>query len=120
MNYLETTHPFMSTLLFPHIFPLYHPSSVDFVIFYNIPSTSRCGFLVVPGPILGASHEPLRKVIREVEYGKAKRSMFAETQRERQEIMDGIRRCDWNFEVNPLVAVVKAEVEVVHHDFSKG
>ena len=58
-------------------------------------------------------------VIREVEQGKAKRSMFAETEREREDILNGIRECEWNFEMNPLVASVRSE-EIISHDFSKG
>ena len=135
---VQLTHPCIRTSSLPYIFPLYNPSSVDFVIFWSLPSRSshtpppptqatRSGYLYIPGPLLGASHAPLADVIAAVETGKAKRSMFAETQREREDIMSGIRECEWNLEVDPLVVSVsvagadeRSGGEVMRHDFSEG
>ena len=48
-----------------------------------------------------------------------KRSMYAETERERQDILDAVRTCDWNAEMDPTVVSVR-EGFTVKHDFSQG
>lgn len=55
---------------------------------------------------------------RGVENAKVKRSMYAETQREKIEISQSIRESEWNAEMNPLVVTVHEGV--VEHDFSLG
>ena len=75
--------------------------------------------MLITGLLLDATHAPLQEVIQAAEQRKAKRSMFAETQRERESILDVIRHSEWNMEMNPLVAIVRCD-EVVVHDFSTG
>jgi hypothetical protein len=45
--------------------------------------------------------------------------MYAETMRENTKILEAIKRCEWNMEMNPLDVVVKGTERVVH-DFSSG
>ncbi|EJD04067.1 uncharacterized protein FOMMEDRAFT_106503 [Fomitiporia mediterranea MF3/22] len=116
---VKIAHPHIPPSSHPHIFPLYNPSATDVVLFWDIPSLNRSGFLLVTGLLLGASHAALRDVIQEVEQRKAKRSMFAETQREREDILEAIRNSEWNMEMNPLITTVRCD-EVVYHDFSTG
>ena len=54
-----------------------------------------------------------------MENAKVKRSMYAETQKERREMLDAVRASGWNREVNPLAVGVRSG-EVVRHEFSKG
>lgn len=75
--------------------------------------------MFVPGLSLGASHAPLREVIQVTESAKVKRSMYAETQREKQEIMDAVKICEWNAEMDPTVVSVQ-DGFTVKHDFSQG
>jgi hypothetical protein len=103
----------------PFIFPLYHPSAVDIVVFWEIPSQQRSGHLLVSNITLGAGHAALRDVIKEVEGGKLKRSIYAETQREKLKLFDTIRNSEWNSEMNPVFVTVQDGVTVLH-DFSKG
>ncbi|KAH8120206.1 ER-golgi trafficking TRAPP I complex 85 kDa subunit-domain-containing protein [Phellopilus nigrolimitatus] len=112
-------HPYIPSSTHPHIFPLYNPSAIDVLLFWDIPSLNRSGYVLVTGLLLGAVHAPLQDVIQAVEQGKAKRSMFAETQREREEVLGGIKASEWNMEMNPIVTAVQSE-EVVEHDFSTG
>lgn len=112
-------HPHIPNNLHPSIFPLYNPSSVDLVVFWEVPSQNRSGHLLVTGLLLGATHAPLREVIEEAENAKVKRSMYAETQRERAEILQAVRNSEWNAEMDPLDVVTQDGI-VIEHDFSKG
>ncbi|KAG5647603.1 hypothetical protein DXG03_008956 [Asterophora parasitica] len=103
----------------PYIFPLCNPASVDFVIFWEIPNQQRSGYISVLGLTLGAGHAALGTIIEEAEGAQVKRSMYAETQREKEEILDGIRRSEWNVEMNPLVLLLQ-EPGTLRHDFSHG
>lgn len=74
---------------------------------------------MIYGLTLGAAHAPLQRVIEEVENAKGKRSMYAETVRENMEMLEAIRGCEWNQEMNPLDVVVKG-MDGLEHDFSVG
>ncbi|KAJ8494589.1 hypothetical protein ONZ51_g2248 [Trametes cubensis] len=50
---------------------------------------------------------------------KAKRSMYAQTLRERAAILEAVEACEWNREEDP-VAVFVEDGEVVGHDFRQG
>ena len=110
---------------FPHIlsqshssiFPLYDPAAVDFLVFWKIESQDRSGHIYVPGATLGAGHASLKEIIETAESAKATRSMYAETRREKQELLDSIRQSSWNAEMDPLVVTLPENV-VVEHDFS--
>ena len=112
-------HPHIPVRYHPHIFPLYEPSAVDIVLFWAIPSQGRSGHLLVTGLSLGASHAPLRELLEESENAKAKRSMYAETQRERAEVLEAVRNSLWNADSNPLLVTVEDGL-IVEHDFKKG
>ncbi|KAG9222665.1 hypothetical protein CCMSSC00406_0004579 [Pleurotus cornucopiae] len=110
---------------FPHIlsqshssiFPLYDPAAVDFLVFWRIDSQDRSGHIYVPGATLGAGHASLKEIIETAESAKATRSMYAETRREKQELLDSIRQSSWNAEMDPLVVTLPENV-VIEHDFS--
>lgn len=48
-----------------------------------------------------------------------KRSMYAETQREKEEILDAIRGSEWNADVDPI-AVSLQHGRALEHDFAEG
>ncbi|KIP12403.1 hypothetical protein PHLGIDRAFT_27246 [Phlebiopsis gigantea 11061_1 CR5-6] len=102
-----------------HIFPIFNPASVDFIVFWEIPSQGRHGHCLLTGLTLGATHAPLRELIEEAESAKTKRSMYAETQRERVQLLETIRYSEWNAEMDPLV-IASIDGQVVRHDFSQG
>lgn len=112
-------HPYIPSESYPAIFPLYNPSSVDFIVFWEIPAQRRSGHIFVPGVILGATHAPLKGIIAEAERAKVKRSMYAETQREKIEVLDAIRGSEWNAEMNPVVLSLQ-EISALGHDFKQG
>ncbi|RDB28485.1 Transport protein particle subunit trs85-1 [Hypsizygus marmoreus] len=116
---LATSHPHIPTQSHPFIFPLHNPTSVDFIIFWEIPSQQRSGHISISGLTLGASHGALEKIIEEAESAKVKRSMYAETQREKVEVLEAIRNSEWNAEMNPLVLVLQKPDTIVH-DFTQG
>lgn len=58
-------------------------------------------------------------MIEEFESAKVKRSMYAETVRENLEMLEAIKSCDWNMEMNPLDVIVQGTDDVVHN-FSTG
>ncbi|THH11203.1 hypothetical protein EW145_g824 [Phellinidium pouzarii] len=115
----STNHPYIPLSTHPHIFPLYNPLATDVLVFWQLPSLGRSGYLLITGLLLGVTHAALQDVIRVVEQSKAKRSMFAETQREREDILKAIRCSEWNMEMNPVTTSVHCE-EFVNHDFSIG
>lgn len=112
-----TQHPHIPQPLHRSIFPLYNPTFLDFLIFWEIPSQERHGHVLLPFFNLGAEHAPLTNVLQEVEQTKAKRSMYAETERERQEVILGVKNSEWNAEMNPVVVSVLDGV-TVEHDFT--
>ncbi|KAG6841941.1 hypothetical protein C0991_005121 [Blastosporella zonata] len=103
----------------PNIFPLYNPESVDFVVFWEIPSQQRCGYVTVSGLALGAGHAALNPIIEDAENAKVKRSMYAETQKEKEEVLEAIRTSEWNAEMNPVLLVLQ-EPGTMYHDFNLG
>lgn len=71
------------------------------------------------GTRMGAAHAALDDIIDKAESAKVKRSMYAETQREKIELVDGVRGSEWNEEMNP-VSVTVEDLGAVEHDFGKG
>ena len=101
------------------VFPLYNPASLDVLVFWEVPSQQRSGHVLVSGLTLGAEHADLGSIIDEAESAKVKRSMYAETQREKVEVMRAVRGGEWNVNSNPVVVSVKCDL-VVEHDFESG
>lgn len=116
---LATEHEYIPSQLHPTIFPLYHPHSVDILIFWDVPSQDRSGHTILSGLKLGATHAPLRELIEEAESAKVKRSMYAETHRQRQQILAALKECEWNADMDPLEISVENGV-TVEHEFSNG
>jgi hypothetical protein len=98
---------------------LYNPSSIDVVVFWEIPSCRRSGHLLVSGVTLGGRHAALKEKIEEAEGAKVKRSIYAETRREKMEILDAIQSSEWNAEMNPVVVSLQDGGRLMHN-FSKG
>ncbi|KIY45752.1 hypothetical protein FISHEDRAFT_66805 [Fistulina hepatica ATCC 64428] len=116
---VKISHPLIPSRIHRSIFPIYNPRCIDFLFFWRIPSTQRSGYLLVSDLLIGASHSMLSGIIDEAESGKVKRSMYAETQRERLEVLDTVRTSPWNAEMNPLVLSVQKSVQL-EHSFARG
>jgi trafficking protein particle complex subunit 8 len=115
---LLVRHPYITPSLHPYIFPLYHPHSLDVLILWDIPSSERSGHVLISGANVGAEHGALNALIQETQELKVKRSMYAETERERSSILEAIRASEWNAETNP-VSLTTIEPDLVNHDFSE-
>ena len=76
-------------------------------MFWEVPSRKRSG------------HGDLGSIIEEAESAKVKKSMRAETQIGKIEVMKAVRGEEWNMNSNPVVVRVKYEL-VVKHDFESG
>ncbi|KAI0932025.1 hypothetical protein AcV5_004630 [Taiwanofungus camphoratus] len=113
------SHPYIPVDTHRFIFPLYNPYSVDILVFWELPAQGRSGHVLVPGISLGAEHASLKKIIEEAASAKLKRSMYAETQRERMEVLRGIAESEWNSEMDPIVVTVQDRC-LIEHDFRKG
>ncbi|EIW64369.1 uncharacterized protein TRAVEDRAFT_158546 [Trametes versicolor FP-101664 SS1] len=113
------SHPDIPARLHQAIFPLYNPSTVDIVLFWELPAQKRAGHILLQGPTLGAGHAALREIVQAAKVMKVKRSMYAETQRERAAILEAVQACEWNREDDP-VAVFVQDGAVVEHDFRQG
>ncbi|KAI0639808.1 ER-golgi trafficking TRAPP I complex 85 kDa subunit-domain-containing protein [Trametes polyzona] len=113
------SHPDIPARLHRSIFPLYNPSTVDIVLFWELPAQKRAGHILLQGPTLGAGHAALREIVRGAQNMKVKRSMYAETVRERAAILEAVQACEWNREDDP-VAVFVHDGTVVEHDFRQG
>ena len=74
---------------------------------------------MVSGLALGAEHGDLRSIIEEAESAKVKRSMYAETQVEKMEIMKAVRGGERNVNSSPVVVSVKYKL-AVEHGFESG
>ncbi|KAF8167761.1 ER-golgi trafficking TRAPP I complex 85 kDa subunit-domain-containing protein [Crassisporium funariophilum] len=116
---ITQVHPYISPPSHPSIFPLYNPSSVDFILFWEVPAQNRSGHVNVHGITLGAGHAALDGIIEEAESAKFKRSMYTETQRENLEVLDAIRGSEWNVEMNPVVLSMQ-DMGTEVHDFAQG
>ncbi|KAJ7596891.1 ER-golgi trafficking TRAPP I complex 85 kDa subunit-domain-containing protein [Mycena floridula] len=116
---LALAHPHIPPQTHHAIFPLYHPHSVDVVVFWEIISQQRSGHLLIPGFTMGADHAPLAGLIEEVENAKITRSMYAETRREKLEVIQAIASSEWNAETDPMTIVLRFE-PTIKHDFSQG
>ena len=116
---LSRTYPTIPSTSYHTVFPLYNPASLDVLVFWEMASQGRCGHVLVSGLTLGAEHGDLGDIIEEAENAKVKRSMYAETQREKVEVMRAVRGGEWNVNSNPVVVSVECEL-VVEHDFEAG
>jgi len=116
---LSRTYPTIPSASYHTVFPLYNPAALDVLVFWEMPSLERRGHVLVSGLTLGAEHGDLGGIIEEAESAKVKRSMYAETQREKVEVMRAVRGGEWNVNSNPVVVSVKCEL-VVDHDFEAG
>ncbi|KAI0361180.1 hypothetical protein OH77DRAFT_1417397 [Trametes cingulata] len=112
-------HPDIPSRLHRSIFPLYNPATVDVVLFWELPAQKRAGHILLQGPTLGAGHAALRELVQGAQNMKVKRSMYAETLRERAAILEAVRTCEWNREDDPVAVFVKDGM-VVEHDFRQG
>ena len=115
---LLVRHPYITPALHPYIFPLYHPHALDVLIFWDIPSSERSGHVLISGVNVGAEHGALNDIIQETQELKVKRSMYAETDIERSSVLEAIRACEWNAEMNPI-SLTTIEPDVINHDFSE-
>ncbi|KAH9944035.1 ER-golgi trafficking TRAPP I complex 85 kDa subunit-domain-containing protein [Epithele typhae] len=114
-----SAHPDIPARLHQSVFPLRNPATVDVVLFWELPAQRRAGHVLLQGPTLGAQHAPLREVVEAARTAKVKRSMYAETDRERLAILQAVRTCEWNQETDPVAVFVK-DGAVVEHDFRQG
>ena len=88
-------------------------------MFWSIPSQHRFGLATLTGLALGARHAAMSEVIENSENAKTNRSMYAETQREKAEILGSMRNSEWNAEMDPLFVAMQGQT-IFTHDFSKG
>lgn len=112
-------HPYIPSASYSSIFPLYHPNSVDVLVFWEIPSQKRSGHLLVPGVSIGAGHAALMDIMEEAENAKGTRSMYAETRREKVEMLQAIMDSDWNSSMEPIVLTLQY-AETAEHNFDDG
>ncbi|KAJ3844312.1 ER-golgi trafficking TRAPP I complex 85 kDa subunit-domain-containing protein [Lentinula raphanica] len=112
------SYPHIPAHTHPHIFSLFDPVALDVLAFWEITAENRWGNLLISGLNLGASHSPLREIIDTAENAKLTRSMYAETRRQREELLQDIRNSEWNKEMNPLHVSIQANN--VEHDFGEG
>lgn len=116
---VSRVHSYIAPASHSSIFPLYNPSAVDMIIFWEIPGRGTSGHVNIHGITLGAGHARLDGIVEEAESAKVKRSMYAETRKENMEVLDAIRNSEWNAEMNPLVLSLK-DVGTKLHDFTLG
>ncbi|KAI0715153.1 ER-golgi trafficking TRAPP I complex 85 kDa subunit-domain-containing protein [Earliella scabrosa] len=112
-------HPDIPSHIQRAVFPLYNPSTVDIVVFWELPAQKRAGHILLQGPTLGTQHAALKEIIEAAQTMKVKRSMYAETHREREAILESVKNCEWNQEGDPIAVFVK-DGSVVEHDFRQG
>ncbi|KAF8917701.1 ER-golgi trafficking TRAPP I complex 85 kDa subunit-domain-containing protein [Mucidula mucida] len=116
---ISQTYPQLPSQNYPSIFPLYHPLSLDVIVFWELPSQNRMGHVLLSASNIGAGHAALQDIIDAAENAKVARSMYAETQREKMEVLQAVKDSAWNAEKDPVVLSVQSE-RSMKHDFSSG
>ncbi|KAF9010359.1 hypothetical protein BDZ89DRAFT_996309 [Hymenopellis radicata] len=116
---ISQTYPQLPSQSYPFVFPLYHPLSLDVIVFWELPSQNRKGHVLLSASNIGAGHAALRNIIDAAENAKVARSMYAETQREKMEVLQAVKGSAWNAEKDPVVLSVASERSLIH-DFSNG
>jgi hypothetical protein len=118
---LASEFPSISEDIRHRIFPLYTPHTFDIYIYWEINTfdSVRTGCCIVRELCVGAGHESLREVLQKAENAKDK-SMYAETQREKETVLGALQSSEWNLEMNPLVVKARTSSAVVEHDFRRG
>ncbi|KIK70846.1 hypothetical protein GYMLUDRAFT_235261 [Collybiopsis luxurians FD-317 M1] len=114
-----SSFPHIPAHMYPCIFPLFNPAALDLLICWKISSEHHTGNFLVSGLNLGATHSPLRKILDAAENAKITRTMYAETRREKEEVLQGIRTSEWNLEMNPVHVFVD-RICHLDHDFTEG
>lgn len=114
---LRTQLPPISPALHPHLFPLLPLSALTLVIFYTTTtSPSSTGHLLLTLP-LGARTNVLKSTLELAEMKAG--GIYAESQRERRVLLEGLRASEWGGE--DCIGVVGLRVEeVLGFDFGAG
>jgi hypothetical protein len=116
---LSSVFPTVPKNILQHLFPLYTPHSIDVSLFWHIPNTDRQGIIVSYDLQVGAGHGILQEVLEKAGQSKAK-SIYAETKREHELLLQHFAECEWNRETDPVVLHAKAEKILVNHEFIQG
>ena len=111
------SHPYLPYTAHSRIFPLYGSLTVDLILHWEMPLHERYGYILISGFRLGAEHALLNDVLRSEK--QVKRTMYAETEKERREILDSFSRSEWNADFNPISVVIRYE-DHIKHDFILG
>ena len=131
---LATSFPTLAQNVTSRLFPLWEPCELDFVIRYTVSTPSQSGRPVRRGHVFAHSVELapptslVEDVRREVESAlasgsKQTRTMYEETSRQRQLLMDSVLSGPFSVEVDPLslrLHVNGSTRGVSSHDFSTG
>ena len=118
---LASEFPSISEDIRHRIFPLYTPHTFDIYIYWEINTFDivRTGCYIVRELCVGAGHEGLREVLQKAENARDK-SMYAETQREKETLLGALQSSEWNLEMDPLIVKARARSAIVEHDFKRG
>ncbi|ORY80223.1 ER-golgi trafficking TRAPP I complex 85 kDa subunit-domain-containing protein [Leucosporidium creatinivorum] len=114
---LSTQLPTISPTLHSSLFPLFSPSSLDLLLFWQIPSTGQQGHHHLADIPLGAGHDRLKAVLELAELKAG--GLYAESQRERTALLAGLRRSELGVDEMPAQVSVVVE-ENGEHEFERG
>lgn len=94
---------------------------MDLIVAWEIPSEQRFGLFTLTDLLIGPQHGALNAVISRAEQGIGAqvRTMYAETTRERDALLESIRTSHWNANHDPVRIHVEAPCQV-SHDFGNG
>lgn len=106
--------PTIAPSLHPHLFPLLPSSALSLILFYTTPTSAGHLLLTVP---IGARTNVLKSVLELAELKAG--GIYAESQRERRILLDGLRGSEWGGEDCPAVLGMSVEENLVH-DFAAG
>ncbi|KIY70143.1 hypothetical protein CYLTODRAFT_392434 [Cylindrobasidium torrendii FP15055 ss-10] len=119
---LKHRYPSIPLDSLPNIFPLYHPQAVDVTLFWRIitpETTERVGHVTVRVDNVGVGHGLLRDIVDTAESAKVVRSMYAETTREKAEVLRCVKESEWNAEGDPVVVRILGQDDI-KHAFAEG
>ena len=92
---------------------------MDLIVLWEIPSEHRSGLCAITDLIIGPRHGVLQNVLAQAEHSSIGRTMYAETTRERDALLESIRTCDWNANDDPTQVYIEGPRHIAH-DFGNG
>ncbi|CED84527.1 Protein with predicted involvement in meiosis (GSG1) [Phaffia rhodozyma] len=117
---LVSQYPLIPSTNLHAIFPLFGPSDVSMLVFWEISSQNRAGHVVVPISSVGPSESIFLRSEDKEDGARVVRSMFEATDNAKRALMDCVLSGPLGIEDDPVVVAIEVDSEFARHPFSQG